>query len=268
MSFTPEQTGFLSAKLDGSAVKQRKQGSTQVSYVEAWHVIAEANRIFGFDGWTRETLMAECVYSGEYQKAIWENNRKTDRTMTMFRCTYNARVRVTAGGVFRDGTGSGHGFGENPGDAHESAVKEAETDAMKRALMTFGNPFGLALYDKTQADVERGDGQGAHSHAAHPTTAQAGAGGQQKALPRNEQFFRGKSYEITPADAGGTLQRWEQSYRTTLAACRNLDELCKVETDNSVWFAKFCDKARPEVIEDIRQIIVASTERLKRGIAA
>lgn len=24
---------------------------------------------------------------------------------------------------------------------------------MKRALMTFGNPFGLALYDKTQANV-------------------------------------------------------------------------------------------------------------------
>ena len=27
------------------------------------------------------------------------------------------------------------------GQAHESAIKEAETDAMKRALMTFGNPF-------------------------------------------------------------------------------------------------------------------------------
>jgi DNA repair and recombination protein RAD52 len=39
------------------------------------------------------------------------------------------------------------------GQAHESAIKEAETDAMKRALMTFGNPFGLALYDKEQANV-------------------------------------------------------------------------------------------------------------------
>jgi hypothetical protein len=40
------------------------------------------------------------------------------------------------------------------GQAHESALKEAETDAMKRALMTFGNQFGLALYDKTQENVE------------------------------------------------------------------------------------------------------------------
>jgi hypothetical protein len=39
------------------------------------------------------------------------------------------------------------------GLAHESALKEAETDAMKRALMTFGNPFGLALYDKEQRNV-------------------------------------------------------------------------------------------------------------------
>ncbi|MFM7549233.1 MAG: Rad52/Rad22 family DNA repair protein, partial [Cyanobacteriota bacterium] len=43
---------------------------------------------------------------------------------------------------------------------HESALKEAETDAMKRALMTFGNPFGLALYDKRQREVSSAAGQG------------------------------------------------------------------------------------------------------------
>ena len=36
-------------------------------------------------------------------------------------------------------------MGLTPGEAHESAIREAETDAMKRALSTFGNPFGLAL---------------------------------------------------------------------------------------------------------------------------
>ena len=38
-------------------------------------------------------------------------------------------------------------------DAHERALKSAETDATKRALATFGNRFGLALYDKEQAGV-------------------------------------------------------------------------------------------------------------------
>jgi hypothetical protein len=38
------------------------------------------------------------------------------------------------------------------GQAHESALKEAETDAMKRALMAFGNPFGLALHNKQKRE--------------------------------------------------------------------------------------------------------------------
>ena len=46
-----------------------------------------------------------------------------------------------------------HGIDADKGLAHESALKEAETDATKRALMTFGNPFGLALYDKQQRQV-------------------------------------------------------------------------------------------------------------------
>ena len=50
--------------------------------------------------------------------------------------------------------------GVDLGQAHESALKEAETDAMKRALMTFGNPFGLALYDKAQRQVSSAAAQG------------------------------------------------------------------------------------------------------------
>jgi len=66
------------------------------------------------------------------------------------------RVTVIAGGLtplVREGSGAGHGIDVDLGQAHESALKEAETDAMKRALMTFGNPFGLALYDKRQREV-------------------------------------------------------------------------------------------------------------------
>jgi hypothetical protein len=67
-------------------------------------------------------------------------------------------VRITIGEgpgaqVIREGSGAGHGIDADLGQAHESALKEAETDAMKRALMTFGNPFGLALYDKQQREV-------------------------------------------------------------------------------------------------------------------
>ena len=49
--------------------------------------------------------------------------------------TYIARVRitVTAGNlspVIREGSGAGHGIDVDLGQAHESALKEAETDAM------------------------------------------------------------------------------------------------------------------------------------------
>jgi len=139
--FTEEQKKALAAPLDPKHVAGRSQGGTQVSYVEGWHVIAEANRIFGFDGWTRETV--ELRQLGEPYEANGKN-----------RVNYSARVRITVGGVVRDGCGFGQGIDKDVGQAHESALKEAETDAMKRALMTFGNPFGLALYDKSKANVQ------------------------------------------------------------------------------------------------------------------
>jgi hypothetical protein len=128
-----------------------------VAYLEGWQVIAEANRIFGFDGWQRQTIAVRCVSQAE--RAIGRDQKPG------WGVTYTARVRVTvtAGGrppLIREGSGAGHGIDVDLGQAHESAIKEAETDAMKRALMTFGNPFGLALYDKQQRQVSTAGGQG------------------------------------------------------------------------------------------------------------
>lgn len=145
--FTPEQIDQLSAKLDKSHVKERMQAGRKLSYVEGWHAIAEANRIFGFDAWTRETLDIRVV--SEAPRKIGRDNPRDG-----WGVSYIAKVRVIVDGVAREGIGAGHGIDVDLGLAHESAVKEAETDAMKRALMTFGNPFGLALYDKTQENVE------------------------------------------------------------------------------------------------------------------
>ena len=53
------------------------------------------------------------------------------------------------------GQGPGKARAPTPGQAHELALKGAETDATKRALATFGNPFGLALYDREQRGVRK-----------------------------------------------------------------------------------------------------------------
>lgn len=146
--FTEKQIEQLSAKLDASHVKSREQAGRKLSYIEGWHAIAEANRIFGYDAWTRETLEIRMVAEGARKIGRPPNQRDG------FGVSYIAKVRVIVDGVAREGIGAGHGVDADLGLAHESAIKEAETDAMKRALMTFGNPFGLALYDKTQENVE------------------------------------------------------------------------------------------------------------------
>jgi DNA recombination protein Rad52 len=156
--FSERQVAALSAPLDRANVRQREQGRSRVSYLEGWQVIAEANRIFGFDGWERSTLISRCV--AEHERPIGRDRKSG------WGVTYIARVRITitAGHrtLIREGSGAGHGIDADLGLAHESALKEAETDATKRALMTFGNPFGLALYDKQQRQVRS---------AVAPTTA-------------------------------------------------------------------------------------------------
>jgi DNA recombination protein Rad52 len=156
-TFSAEQITALSAPLDRAKVRQRRQGRSQVSYLEGWQVIAEANRIFGFDGWQRETVALRCVHQSE--RLIGEEQRPG------WGVTYTARVRISVSttgqpALIREGCGAGHGIDTDLGQAHESALKEAETDAMKRALMTFGNAFGLALYDKQQREVTGSAGSG------------------------------------------------------------------------------------------------------------
>src|SRR5262249_27116271 len=122
--------------LDSRHVRTREANGRELSYIEGWYAISEANRIFGFDGWNRETLESRCVLARE--------NRGS------FLAVYIARVRITVRAegetVIREGHGTGEGRGMSPGEAHDFALKAAETDGTKRALATFGKPFGLALY--------------------------------------------------------------------------------------------------------------------------
>jgi len=143
MAFTDNQVRQLSSKLLERHVRTREEAGRRLSYIECWHAIDEANRVFGFDAWDRETVWAACVYE--------------DRREAKASYAARVRIRVRAGNtlVSRDGSGVGHGSGGTLGEAHESALKEAETDATKRALTTFGNLFGLALYDKEQNGVRR-----------------------------------------------------------------------------------------------------------------
>ena len=141
MGFSARQLLALRRKLDGRQVRTRQANGRELSYIEGWYAISEANRIFGFDGWSRETVESRCVLARENHGA--------------FIAVYIAKVRITveADGatIVREGHGSGQGRGPSPGEVHDIALKAAETDATKRALATFGKPFGLELYRHSRA---------------------------------------------------------------------------------------------------------------------
>lgn len=145
MIFTTEQIANLSAKLSPAVVKPAKAFGPKGDYIEGWHAMAEANRIFGFGGWSYYIDDVSVVAQGE--RPIGKDKKPG------WGVSYIARVQVTVGDVIRQDVGSGHGYDLDLGLAHESAIKEAVTDALKRALRSFGNPFGLALYDKTRENV-------------------------------------------------------------------------------------------------------------------
>ncbi|OAV88842.1 hypothetical protein PTTG_04456 [Puccinia triticina 1-1 BBBD Race 1] len=113
-------------------------GGCKLTYIEGWRVIALANEVFGFDGWSSETKSIEVDF--------------VDQTADgRFNVGVSATVRISLrnGGSHED---VGYGKLENSkskADALDKCKKEAVTDALKRTLRTFGNLMGNCLYDKT-----------------------------------------------------------------------------------------------------------------------
>lgn len=136
MGFSAKQVQLLRRDVNPRHIRSRIGNGRELSYIEGAHAISEANRIFGFDGWDRETVESRCVITRE--------------TRGSFLAVYTAKVRITVRTdqktIIREGYGSGEARGDSPGETHALALKGAETDATKRALATFGKPFGLALY--------------------------------------------------------------------------------------------------------------------------
>ena len=72
--FSEPQVKALSSKLSAKYVRTRQYGGLTLSYIEGWHAIAEANRIFGYDAWDRQTMTIKCVWEGGPRR----RNRRSD----------------------------------------------------------------------------------------------------------------------------------------------------------------------------------------------
>jgi DNA recombination protein Rad52 len=144
----------LKQQLAKDAIAQRiGGGGMKLDYLESWFVIDQANEIFGFDGWSLETQVDLIATE------VAADSRGDVKTMAI----YKAKATIIVNGLQRTGYGVGKGISKNTNEAHELGIKEAESDAMKRAFRTFGNQFGNCLYDKEKGGVEKAGNSSAPS---------------------------------------------------------------------------------------------------------
>lgn len=141
-TLTPGQYEVLLKPISRQRVGQ-KQGQ---SHVEAYDIRAHLIRMFGFGNWDFEMLHTELLFDAERQL----KNGKPGCYVA-----YRVAVRITIRNEF--GHEVGHYDGQAVGaasqpdymraDAHDMAVKTAESQALKRAAINLGDQFGLSLYN-------------------------------------------------------------------------------------------------------------------------
>ena len=138
-ALAPRVTEALAQPLDPQLISQRKgRGGRKFDYIEGHTAIDQANRIFGFGGWGYD-LIGDVTL-----RPIEQTNSRTGEVTST--PAYSAVVRVTVPGApSRTDVGFQPVAEESP-EGHETAFKGAVTDALKRALRSFGDRFGNGLY--------------------------------------------------------------------------------------------------------------------------
>ena len=141
--FNANQLKVLNSELDSNRIKTREKGNINLSYIEGFDVIDTANLIFGYGNWS--------YLISKLEQVSQEQNHNQN-----FVVCYKAVVKLIVKdenhtkSISRQDVGFGTGIAKTLADAYENAGKEAVTDALKRAMRSFGNQFGNSLYDKTR----------------------------------------------------------------------------------------------------------------------
>ena len=161
MSLSSEQVQELLKPIDKARVSKDGKG---FAHVEAWDIRRTMNRIFGFAGWSARVDQMELVSERE----VTQRNGKTG-----WNVIYRARCTIEVGNFMTDVaayTEWAAGDATNPtlADAHDQAIKTAESQAFKRCAVNLGDQFGLSLYKNGSTDATVGDVIGReHADSAH-----------------------------------------------------------------------------------------------------
>ena len=140
MKLTAQQHEILLQPLSVDRVSTRSQAGRSLAYVEAWDVRRTLIRIFGFGGWSADVVAAELVFEEKDDKGRWNVGYRV-----IMRLAIHGEAEYDAASYTEAAVGSA--TLPQRGEAHDMAVKTAESDALKRAAMNLGTQFGLSLYD-------------------------------------------------------------------------------------------------------------------------
>ena len=186
---SPSVTQALSQPIDPALVSQRKgRGGRVFDYLEGHVVIDQANRIFGHGGWGYEL-------AGDVTLRRIETVNPQTGEVTVSQ-GYSAPVRVTVAGALPRTDLGVHPVTEDNLDGHDTAMKGAVTDGMKRAFRSFGCQFGNSFYG------DQSTPNGAAQPQRAPVQAQSnGRAGQSQAQPKGraesqDEMLRRRLFEI------------------------------------------------------------------------
>lgn len=135
------QQAQLLKPLNPNRIAKRSGGGKSLSYLEAWDVKAHLIRIFGFGGWSWDVRSAELAFEEQNERGQWHVGYKVVGCLKI-------------DPVFATYTEAAVGFSTlaSRGEAHDMAIKTAESDALKRAAINLGDQFGLSLYNNGKTD--------------------------------------------------------------------------------------------------------------------
>ena len=213
-------------------------------YLEGHVVISQANRIFGYDGWGYDLV----------DQQLQRIDNIGDGGEVTHTYAYSATVTVHVNGA---PSRTDVGFstvqkwkGVYTPEGHETAFKSAVTDALKRALRSFGHQFGNSLYGDGTYDQKVGNGQ---EQQAPPQQQQPSSNGQ----------AQGK-------DAGWMGDKGQQSVKADGKLLAEIQKMGAEVYGESEWTnganSAAAGWASDERVTDVTKLTQAEAMKLNRGL--
>lgn len=223
--FNLTQQQQLIKGLNADRVEKRSQGGMKLSYLAQHDVRAHLIRLFGyghFDLITESTTPA------------YEQQQESSKGGKLWNVGYRVTMRL----VIRDAdqnfvccfseSAVGSALSADRGEAHDNAVKNGSSDAMKRCAINLGDQFGLSLYQGGQtAPIVRGTLVVDGHHDTAPETAKNGPVSDEQPPVDGEEGDAASRPSAAALEAGTALFAL-----ATLPAGERITEVAKFKSAN------------------------------------